>query len=404
MWGVDDGAAEFDDGDFVRAAAGEDSGLIELAILAESDIDADFGMAGGERGRYREDEDGFGERRVGEAQEMAAHARGYGVNEQHGSSDAGERRPRHVPVLLDETLAALDLKPGEVFADLTAGLGGHASRAARAIAPGGVMILNDVDSTTLGQAESRVRQETVDVEVVAIQGNFARCGEAIASKGLRVDAVLADLGFSSDQMDDGARGFSFMREGPLDMRMDPTLSITAKDLVASLPEREIERILREYGEEPMARRIARKLAVERAHGPIEKTTQLAEIVRAAVGHLGGGSGGKIHPATRTFQALRIAVNDELGVLDALLSAVTRGSRKAGSGSSTEVAWLQPGARVAVITFHSLEDRMVKRAFQEWEAAGLWVAHDPAVVTPSEAEVEINPRSRSAKLRSVRLVG
>ncbi|MGD9791020.1 MAG: 16S rRNA (cytosine(1402)-N(4))-methyltransferase RsmH [Phycisphaerales bacterium] len=320
------------------------------------------------------------------------------MNEEHGPSDAGERTPRHVPVLIEETLAALDLKPGEVFADLTAGLGGHASRAARAVAPGGTVILNDVDSTTLGQAEARVRREVEGISVVTIQGNFARGGESIAARGLLADGVLADLGFSSDQMDDGSRGFSFMRDGPLDMRMDPTLSITAKDLVASLPERELERILREYGEEPLARGIARKLAVERARGPIEKTTQLAEIVRAAVGHRGGGFGCRIHPATRTFQALRIAVNDELGVLDALLSAVTRGARKAGS----EGAWLKPGARIAIITFHSLEDRMVKRAFQEGEAAGLWEVHDPAVVTPGEAEVERNPRSRSAKLRSVRL--
>ncbi len=326
------------------------------------------------------------------------------MNEGHGPSDAGERTPRHVPVLLEETLAALDLKPGEVFADLTAGLGGHASRAAHAVAPGGTVILNDVDSTTLGQAEARVRREVEGVNVVTIQGNFARGGESIVAKGLAADGVLADLGFSSDQMDDGSRGFSFMREGPLDMRMDPTLSITAKDLVASLPERELERVLREYGEEPMARRIARKLTVERARGPIEKTTQLAEVVRAAVGHSGGGSGGKIHPATKTFQALRIAVNDELGVLDALLSAVTRGARLAGSdsGLGSAGAWLRPGARIAIITFHSLEDRMVKRAFQEGEAGGLWVVHDPAVVMSGEAEVERNPRSRSAKLRSVRL--
>jgi 16S rRNA (cytosine1402-N4)-methyltransferase len=262
---------------------------------------------------------------------------------------------------------------------------------------GGVVVVNDMDPANLGLAAESVRSVAPSIRVVAIHGNFADAPRAIQELGLRADMVLADLGFASTQVDDAARGLSFSREGPLDMRMDPRLATTAADLVASLPEAELVGILREFGEERQAGRVARAIVAARAHTAIRTTTELADLVRSVVPRERGP--GAIDPATRTFQALRIAVNDELGSLSALLSAVRDGARAVAMGRPT---WLNPGARVAIIAFHSLEDRPVKQAFRDLVSSSSAVDVTGGVETAGEGEVRENPRSRSAKLRAIRL--
>lgn len=300
-------------------------------------------------------------------------------------------RPAHIPVLIGEVLERLAPRPGETFVDCTAGLGGHAAAVARRLVPGGRVVLNDLDPGNLERAYARVREAAPGVEVVTIRGNFAELPRRLGGMGHSAAMVLADLGFASTQMDEPARGFSFQREGPLDMRLDPSGPVTAAELVATLPEPELARILRDYGEERAARAIARKLVGARRQGSIATTGQLAEIVRSVVGR-----GGAIDPATRTFQALRIAVNDELGSLEGLLAAVDRGARGRGSG------WLAAGARIAIVSFHSLEDRMVKRAFHSLVGEGLAEAIGDQPTGAGEPEIAANPRSRSAKLRAIRL--
>ena len=292
--------------------------------------------------------------------------------------------PNHIPVLPDEVLRELALSPGEVYIDCTAGLGGHAELVALSLGPSGTVVLNDLDAGNLERASARL--VATGVRVVKVQGNFAELPGKLAAMGLRGDVVLADLGFASNQMDDGLRGFSFMREGPLDMRLDSSSGMTAAEWVGGMDERELVRILREYGEEKDAVRIARKIVQARREAPIETTGRLAEVVRSATGPARGG----IDPATRTFQALRILVNDELGSLEAFLARLERGERG---------GWLSGKARVGVISFHSLEDRLVKRAFEGLEKKDGAAAVGP--VTAGEAEVLGNPRSRSAKLRVVR---
>ena len=299
--------------------------------------------------------------------------------------------PRHIPVLLAEVLEALGPRPRECYADCTAGLGGHAAAIAPALRPGGRVILSDLDPGNLARAAAAVAGAAPGLEVRSFHGNFVSLPRRLAAEGLAADIVLADLGFASCQMDDPARGFAFSREGLLDMRLDPTGPTTAADLVGTLPETELVRILRDYGEEKAARAVARKIVAVRREASIATTAQLAEIVRSVVRRDGG-----IDPATRTFQALRIAVNDELGALEGLLAAVARGAKAQGTG------WLAAGARVAIVSFHSLEDRMVKRAFGDLVSAGLAEAVGRQPVTPGEEEVGVNPRARSAKLRAIRL--
>lgn len=299
----------------------------------------------------------------------------------------------HIPVLPTQVVDALSPRPGETFVDCTAGLGGHAARIADELGSAGTVVLNDLDPGNLARASERVRA-TFAGRVEAICGNFAELPRTLAARGMRANMVLADLGFASNQVEAGERGFSFSREGPLDMRLGPALRTTAADLVASLPEAELARIISEYGEERHAGRIARKLVQARDRGPISTTTQLAAIVRAAA----PSAPGSIDPATRTFQALRIAVNDELGNLEALLAAVERDAKR-GAGQDGE--WLARGARVAIISFHSLEDRAVKQAFARLGAEGCEVL-TPRPRVAEEDEVRANARSRSAKLRVVRL--
>lgn len=264
------------------------------------------------------------------------------------------------------------------------------------VAPGGRVVLNDVDPGNLEAAAARVREVAPGVEVMTIRGNFAELPHHLRGMGVRADLVLADLGFSSNQMENAERGLSFMRDGPLDMRLDPTLPTTAADLVASLPEVELARLIAEYGEDKHARRIAARIVRARGEGPITTTGRLAEVVRSANGGVGGGG---IDPATRTFQALRIAVNDELGCLEALMAHVEAEARAMAEGNPG--GWLTRGGRVAVITFHSLEDRVVKASFERCEGLGCTDVLGGAAEA-SEGERGSNPRSRSAKVRCVEM--
>lgn len=300
-------------------------------------------------------------------------------------------------MLLEPALALLDPRPGEVAADATAGLGGHASAIAPRLAPGGAIVLNDLDPANLARAEARVRAAAPGVEVAALRGNFAELPAEMERRGLRADTVLADLGFASTHVDDPARGFSFRADGPLDMRYDTSAGLTAADLVNRMAPAELARVLREFGEEPRAGAFASKIVEARRAGPILTTRQLAEVIHSAAGSARGPGG--LDSATRAFQALRIAVNDEIGVLGAFLTGIESGARRVQQVGS----WLAPGARVAVITFHSLEDRPVKRAFESLVRAGLaeHLARRPAVA--QECELGKNPRARSAKLRAVRLI-
>lgn len=307
----------------------------------------------------------------------------------------------HIPVLPDEVLALLDPQAGQVYVDCTAGLGGHACMVASRIGPEGTIVLNDMDQSNLDRAKVSVArvlcpEDPGSARVHAVRGNFAELPRAILDLGLRADMVLADLGFASTQVDDPDRGLSFRHKGPLDMRLDPSMPITAAELVNTLPERDLAHIIARFGEDKSARRIASKLVAARELEPITTTDRLAEIVRSALpAHRGG-----IHPATKTFQALRIAVNDEIGSLDALLRSIGIALKK---GSGGEPSWIAPGARVGIISFHSLEDRPVKRAAGEWGSKGWGEPITRKPIEAGEAEIASNPRARSAKLRGIRAV-
>ncbi|MDF1809183.1 MAG: 16S rRNA (cytosine(1402)-N(4))-methyltransferase RsmH [Phycisphaerales bacterium] len=307
----------------------------------------------------------------------------------------------HIPVLPNEVVELLDPQKGETFVDCTAGLGGHAAMIAEKIGPNGIIVLNDLDQSNLNRAKLRVAKALCpenpgSARVHAILGNFSELPRKLKELELSADMILADLGFASTQVDDPDRGLSFRFSGPLDMRMDQSSPITAEELVNTLPERELADIIWRYGEEKSARRIASKLVAAREVEPITTTDRLAELVRS----VSRGPRGSINPATKTFQALRIAVNDELGSLEALLRVMGIALRKKAQG---EDSWIQSNARIALISFHSLEDRPVKRAFGEWKQTGWADPITKGVITGTESEISSNPRARSAKLRVCRSV-
>jgi 16S rRNA (cytosine1402-N4)-methyltransferase len=289
--------------------------------------------------------------------------------------------PGHVPVLVAETVALLDPSRGGLFVDCTVGLGGHA----KALLAGGAtrVIGLDRDTTALAIAADALAEWRDRTELV--HADFRDLRPVLAARGIDgIAGGVADLGVSSMQLDAEGRGFSFRRDEPLDMRMDQTQGPTAADLVAETDEEDLANVIFQYGEERYSRRIARGVVEARRAGRIATTGQLAQIVRRAVPHKGYQ---RIDPATRTFQALRIWVNRELDGLDAFLADASR--------------LLSGGARLAVITFHSLEDRIVKHAFRALAAGeeALRVLTRKPVV-PGEAEVARNPRARSAKLRAI----
>jgi 16S rRNA (cytosine1402-N4)-methyltransferase len=324
-----------------------------------------------------------------------------------------EGRPGHAPVLLAEAIAALRPLPGSLAVDATVGRGGHAIALLRAVREGGgggSLLAIDRDRENLAFAGGRLAAE-IGVPLPPIEGpagpplearpplrlvhaDFGRLGEVLTSRGLAADLVLADLGVSSTHFDDPSRGFSFRLDGPLDMRLDRSGGATAADLVAGLPEADLAEAILRLGEEPLARRIARKIAHARAAAPITTTSRLAELVRDAYGPRARAS--RMHPATRTFMALRIAVNDELGSLHRLLEQLADAARRCVAGAPTLLA---PGARIGVISFHSLEDRMVKRSLAALAAEGLARLASRRPIEPRDEEREANPRARSAKLRA-----
>jgi 16S rRNA (cytosine1402-N4)-methyltransferase len=288
--------------------------------------------------------------------------------------------PRHVSVLPSEVLHALQPAPGQTLVDATVGAGGHARLLAERVAPAGRVIGLDQDPAMLDLARPRLD----GLPVTLVHANFDRLRQVLDDQGIdAADGVLADLGFCSDQLEDAGRGFSFQEEGPLDMRMDPTEGEPAGDLLRRLNERDLADLIFQYGEERFSRRIARKIVEVRRRAPLTTTAQLAQLVRGCVPRPKGRRH-PIDPATRVFQALRIAVNDELGALDRLLAALP--------------GCVKPGGRAVIISFHSLEDRRVKQAFRDRSA---WEVLTAKPVQATEEEVRGNPRARAAKLRAAR---
>jgi 16S rRNA (cytosine1402-N4)-methyltransferase len=297
----------------------------------------------------------------------------------HGSSQVG-----HVPVLLKEAIDFLAVRRGGTYIDATVGLGGHSLEIARRLGALGHLIGLDKDPAALERAGVRLQasvvspaQEPADWPTVELrQGSFAGLAD---DRRLTTDGLLADLGVSSLQFDDAARGFSFQAEGPLDMRMNPQAELTAEQVVNQMDEVTLANLIYEFGEERRSRRIARAIVRSR---PIRTTAQLAQVISAAARPM---KPERIHPATRTFQALRIFVNRELDDLRALLEAAPQ--------------LLKPGGRLVIISFHSLEDRMVKDAFREGVKQGHYRLLTKKPVTAGEEEIARNPRARSAKLRA-----
>jgi len=295
----------------------------------------------------------------------------------------------HIPVLFQETLGLLAPAPGEVFLDGTTGAGGHAAEIARRIGPEGLLICADEDPSMLTIAAEKLAPFPW---VLAVHSDFSDLASLReAAGGRRFDGMLLDLGISSFQLDDPSRGFTFREEGPLDMRRDPEGDRpTAAEILRDRREKELADLFYIFGEERFSRRIARAVVERRRREPVRTTTDLAGLVAAAIPRRAWPR--DIHPATRVFQALRIAVNRELSSLEAFLDAFPE--------------HLSPGGRVAVISFHSLEDRLVKTAFRRLGQAGKGEEGAFRVLTrkpvvPTEQETRENPRARSAKLRAAR---
>ncbi len=290
----------------------------------------------------------------------------------------------HDPVLLDEVLAHLNPQPGRTFVDCTLGRGGHALAIANRLAPNGLLIALDADPRNLNFARERLASAPCEVRL--FHANFAELPDVLEQVGRpRVNGILADLGISTNQLFDEHYGLSFAREMPLDMRIDPRIRRSAADLVNTLREDDLANVLYELAQERYSRRIARKIAEARRNSPIKSTERLADLVRQAIPSRGGPPE-KIDPATKTFMALRMAVNDELPNLEALLKVAPK--------------LLEPGGRFGVISFHSTEDRMVKQAFRSAEQTGQLTLVTKKPLSPAEEELARNPRSRSAKLRVV----
>ncbi len=298
--------------------------------------------------------------------------------------------PQHVPVLLEESLNFLNVRAGGVVVDCTLGFAGHSAAICRRLGPTGTLIAFDRDEQAMEMAKARLAAlaEELGAEMPTVE-YVARSFSEIADvvKPGTLDGLLADFGVSSMQLDEAHRGFSFRSDGPLDMRMDTRKGLTAEQVVNQADEEDLANLIYEFGEERRSRRIAR--AIVRAR-PMTTTAELARVVSAVAPPI---KGEKIHPATRTFQALRIRVNDELGEIQSLLRAV--------SGSAGSL--LKPGGRVVLISFHSLEDRLVKDSFRESAKAGVLEILTKKPTVANEQEALRNPRSRSAKLRAAERV-
>lgn len=316
----------------------------------------------------------------------------YPEMQEHVKAQGRTPAGTHVPVMVDEVLECLKPQPGEVVADVTLGYGGHAEAFLKAIGPTGRLVGFNVDTQGLERAGRRL---TKLGNVSLHRSNFAGVGKALSAEGIDgFDVIFADLGVSSMQLDDPARGFSYKHDGPLDMRMDSRLARTAADVLATIDQKELEKALLGFADEEDAAAIAATITRWREGHPIARTLELVDAVFAAKRmtvddwrEIKARDASAIHPAARTFQALRILVNDELGALRQLLRSAP---------------WcLRPDGRIGIITFHSGEDRIVKQAFREGLRDGTYAEAPDEVVRPAPAEVRANPRSRPAKLRWAR---
>ena len=282
----------------------------------------------------------------------------------------------HQPVLVKEVCSLLDLKPGKIIVDATVGSGGHSAAIAPLIQPGGRLIGLDRDNLAITRTRQRMDSDKIDL----FCENFINLGNILGKLGLKgVDGIILDLGVSSEQLSDTGRGFSFQTTGPLDMRMDKCSELTAEKIINRYPLERLMSIFSDYGEERWSRRIARAIVKMRQNSPIRTTSGLAAVISQAV-----PGRGRIHPATRIFQALRIAVNQELDNLSSFLGQCE--------------TFLNPEGRLAIISFHSGEDRLVKTAFREKAIKRIFQIITRKPFYPSREEMSANPRSRSARLR------
>jgi 16S rRNA (cytosine1402-N4)-methyltransferase len=297
----------------------------------------------------------------------------------------------HIPVLVEETIACLRPKPGDIVADCTIGYGGHAAEFMKCIGPTGKLIGFDVDGGELERTRERLGGGNVSFSLY--HKNFAGIANILADEGIGgYDIIFADLGVSSMQVDNPARGISYKNKGPLDMRMDDRLRQTGADLLTTLSEEELSKALLELSDEPDHKRIARLIVTERNHSPITQVSQLVRLILKAKNltpqswrkqQLSAGFGA-LHPAARTFQAIRILVNDELGSLRELLRVAP--------------FCLKPGGKIGIISFHSGEDRLVKQSFRQGVRNGIYQSATPNPIVPRVREIAANPRSSSAKFR------
>ena len=301
----------------------------------------------------------------------------------HDESRAPDAKIGHRSVLLREALEFLNVRPDGTYIDTTLGAGGHAEAILERL-PRGRLLGIDRDPAALRVA--RAQRAAFGEKVTVLEGNISEIDALHTASGLPpAEGLLADLGVNSMQIEDASRGFSFNLPGPLDMRMSPSSGTTAEEIVNHLRERDLADLIFKFGEERYSRRIARAIVEAR---PIRKTTELAQVVTRAIPSRTGLH--QIHPATRTFQALRLAVNQELENLEQLLAKV--------------LTVLRPQGRLVIISFHSLEDRMVKRAFQSWQRESKAHLLTRKVARPSQEELDRNPRARSAKLRAAEKSG
>ncbi|RMF99839.1 MAG: 16S rRNA (cytosine(1402)-N(4))-methyltransferase RsmH [Nitrospirae bacterium] len=285
---------------------------------------------------------------------------------------------RHLPVMVEEVVGLLVQNPGGIYLDATVGQGGHAEEILKKLSKDGLIIGMDRDREALMAVAGRIKDERLRL----VHGSFSEMEDVVGSFDIpKLNGVLMDLGVSMVQIKDYERGFSFHSDAPLDMRMDTCLGLTAQEIVNTWSRKELERIFREYGEERRGGRIAEEIVRERRRKRINSCRELSDIVVRV-----SGMRGRIHPATRVFQALRIAVNDELGELK--------------KGLEAAVNLLAHTGRLCVITYHSLEDRIVKNKFRDWEREGVVKRLNKKPLRPTEKEQRRNPASRSAKLRGV----
>lgn len=283
----------------------------------------------------------------------------------------------HISVLLQEAVDALQIQKGKRYIDATLGAGGHTREI---LARGGIVLGIDQDADAIAQVSSHFRSALAEKKLIIAKSNFSHIGDiAKQHEFTNVAGVLFDLGVSGHQLDTGERGFSFLSDAPLDMRMDKELAVTASDLLKVLTKKELYELFRDYGEETYAWKLAQVIDSARRVTPITTTKQLADLVARSV-----PKKGNVHPATKIFQALRIAVNDELGAIE--------------EGLQQAVSLVAGGGRVVIISFHSLEDRIVKKAFAALAEKGVGKVMTEKPIVPTEEEIQANKRSRSAKMR------